>query len=667
MHYYLLDKWHKSFILPEGCQAVALNENTIYQLEKCNIPYVVLEDYYKSFEIRGDIDAFTLHQLEWFGEFDSYLKEVFKEAKELDVNLANIYYYGLKYLVDNVILVSLALRQFMEKGKPTKVSFVGMPYTEERFDHLIGVEPPVTTHAFEGLLDKDFTKEEGLYSFLIDLICQDYGVEFERLFFEETEDDSGSFESVHKSSVGTIQKKSKEFVKKIFPAKGISSLKEFFFLKHLIKICSRSHAQKEKKGRVLVLHSLKSTEDFVINLRNHGFHLFFKQPQAVRDIAWTRILNHQRIPHVKSIVQTPNDFDMNDFLKSRIMKWINTECGGIDVSGILSSRLRYFICKICPELLTKIQDYKDYYIKNDIDFVLAPNVWSVDESAAMAAARLSPSTKTIGMGHGADGYETKSRYFYLYRYCDFYISATKGETENEQFLTKYYNQEYPKSYTHDYLFRDLMNTYTKDRIVKPLKQAKGRKVVLFVPVVYPSPAARSFQLNQPFPMEFIPWHRALAEYFSKQKDTFFIWKALIQPIGDQTYDPITQLIGSDKYENVSFEFNKITYWFPYVDRILCDFPSTAFFESMYSSIPAMALYQPKHQILRFNAKDCFGKSIQPYTEIDEGLKVVDNFLNAPKEDYIVPLCEVNEDIPTILENHLKKFKVQKEKQQNNRR
>ena len=55
------------------------------------------------------------------------------------------------------------------------------------------------------------------------------------------------------------------------------------------------------------------------------------------------------------------------------------------------------------------------------------------------------------------------------------------------------------------------------------------------------------------------------------------------------------------------------------------------------------------------------------TQIDEGLKVVDNFLNAPKEDYIVPLCEVNEDIPTILENHLKKFKVQKEKQQNNRR
>ncbi len=321
-----------------------------------------------------------------------------------------------------------------------------------------------------------------------------------------------------------------------------------------------------------------------------------------------------------------------------------------DVSGILNSRFRYFLYKVCPEMLATIRSYVEFYNKNNIDFVVAPNIWTVDEHAAIAAARLTPSTQSIGISHGSDVYECKSRFFYMDRNFDLFFSLSGPEAEHERWLANHFNYNYPKVYESPYFCRRILKRSSKDSTSKSISSAGERRVVLFVPIIYGSRPGRSVQLNQPFPMEYLTWHRALAEFFSMRKDIFFIWKGLVQ--AEQNFELMAEIIREKGYDNIRFDSGRLTQWFPFAERVLLDIPSTAFFESIYSHKPVMALYRPKYQILRNNANGSFGSSLRAYNSIDDGLKLVEEFLEGRREKYIVPVSEPNVFVPEIIETHL---------------
>ena len=146
---------------------------------------------------------------------------------------------------------------------------------------------------------------------------------------------------------------------------------------------------------------------------------------------------------------------------------------------------------------------------------------------------------------------------------------------------------------------------------------------------------RPIEKTQPFPMEYVKWHKDLLKYFSNKKDYRVIWKGFTLP--DQRFDLAQRIIDDVAYENIEYHRNKLTYWFGKVDKIIFDTPSTAFFQSIFSGIPSLALYRPKDQRLRENAYGEFGSSLQPYNNIDEGIELVDKFLNGNSLDYIIQL------------------------------
>ena len=74
-----------------------------------------------------------------------------------------------------------------------------------------------------------------------------------------------------------------------------------------------------------------------------------------------------------------------------------------------------------------------------------------------------------------------------------------------------FNYDYPKVYKFPYLYQRFSERSKENQNVKSLSKADDRPIVLFVPIIYGSPPGRSFQLNQPFPIEFVKWHKALAE------------------------------------------------------------------------------------------------------------------------------------------------------------
>ncbi|MCK4532347.1 N-acetylneuraminate synthase family protein [bacterium] len=69
--------------------------------------------------------------------------------------------------------------------------------------------------------------------------------------------------------------------------------------------------------------------------------------------------------------------------QTKILGWINKHCG-IDVSDIVLPRLRFFIENVCPEILSLIKNYVEFYDKHNIDFVVTPYRWDSDDYAAIA-------------------------------------------------------------------------------------------------------------------------------------------------------------------------------------------------------------------------------------------------------------------------------------------
>ena len=172
------------------------------------------------------------------------------------------------------------------------------------------------------------------------------------------------------------------------------------------------------------------------------------------------------------------------------------------------------------------------------------------------------------------------------------------------------------------------------------------KTILFTPSIYLASPSRPMVKGHPFPMEYVKWHKALVNYFSTRKDYQFIWKGLFLP--NQKIDLIYELIAQENYNNIRFESGKPNRYFRKAEKIICDSPSSAFFECIFANLPVLALYRPKDQKLRKNALNIFGSSLKPYNNIDEGIKHVDNYLNSESKDYIVHLETENISVADIL-------------------
>lgn len=67
-------------------------------------------------------------------------------------------------------------------------------------------------------------------------------------------------------------------------------------------------------------------------------------------------------------------------------------------------------------------------------------------------------------------------------------------------------------------------------------------------------------------------------------------------------------------------------------RVICDFPSTGFYESVVAGVPTMSLYHEAF-IVRKSAVDYFGNLLKPFSEIPEAIRHIDKFLNSDPELY----------------------------------
>ena len=86
--------------------------------------------------------------------------------------------------------------------------------------------------------------------------------------------------------------------------------------------------------------------------------------------------------------------------------------------------------------------------------------------------------------------------------------------------------------------------------------------------------------------------------------------------------------------------------------MICDLPSTGFFECAISGLPVITFDEIDNNYIQEEAFSFLGNSLKSFTTLDEKLKIVENFLNDNPENYIVNLSKDNDSVIRTLNNNI---------------
>lgn len=606
MKTYLIEAYSQRLKLEEGSNVVALTPNACYELDKTGIKYSILEDCYDQTEILKEEDNYFTSQLTWFDEFDNLLFGIFPEAKIKDLKLATIYYFYIKSMIDSLILRCKVINAFMNKVKPNSIVYTSNSWKE---DLISSTDYPLL-----------FRKGQSLFSRLTPIFCEKYNIDFHQVILRKAAGSNG------------IHHRYKDFISKI--KDGLKTSKYVRNLWQYYKTFSINSmfpkAFKDHKYNFLFLKTGYSIKDIMKEAQREGHRVFYKRGN---DIIKQSFPYHKLIGSVYPNITSTSEQDIKNFSKeigkTDILKWVNNYCGA-DVSNIISPRLRYFIYNFCPQIISLIDKYIIFYDDNQIDIVFTPHMVSVEEYAAIMATRYSKKAKSACLQHGNSAFALKIDDFG--EYCPYHIYFTtdyemeeciKHRIQLGNFNTKVF--QYPNR------FRMLPKI---NNLKRKQSSQVAKKTLVYVPTMY--------QWDNTFWIEsispdtwYFSWHKELMNYFNLRKDFDFIWKGI--PASNKVYDPIPNMINDRSCKNIRYATESFVKWIKRADLVLLDYPSTALYEAAVSGLPVMSLYFAPFNVVRESALKLFGKSLQPFSNLNEGIAKIADFLNSNPDEFVVSI------------------------------
>ena len=633
MEYCFIEKWQSERKLPENCKAVALTPNASCQLDKAGISYVTFGDFFSSGKIRGDADKYLESQVLWFKEFDRFICDIFSEAKKMQIGLPSLFFHNIKYLVDCLVLTSKIVRRFIEMTKPSKIWYVPEIYGEDKIRRW-----------------NWFNFGKSSFHHLTPLICKKDNIPFEELKFEceSSFSAAGDEESAMDSVLGRNIALKNNLLAELRSIKKRLSRYSCLFNKPMLN-------GDKKAANVFVVRELSYTNDFYRDSKKAGFNVYYKENDNIYKLDWLS-------SGAKVNFKNGNNFDpanginftaaLNDLVNGNIMRWINDQCG-VDVSSILYPRLKFFLEEVFPEAIIRIKKYVEFYDNYNIDFVISYAVSTVDDFAAIAAARISRSTKSVSFNHGVDAYAEKLKFFADHGLFDIVFANVEEEASHIKGLSELFGFSGISAHEYSY-FRKKFYGIREKRKNKMVKK-HDKPLVLFLPIMRVERMNMPIGKLQSLQWDYFKWHSFLMDYFSSRNDFVFVWKSLVQRHGRG--DTISQMMKDRAPENVIYSNTNIQEWFLSADWVICDIPSTAFFECVFAGLPVLSLYRPEDQHLRESACRSYASSLRPYSNVKEGVRAVEDFLNSDPRKYIVPHDPVEVLVPEILKTHLRKSRA----------
>lgn len=156
-------------------------------------------------------------------------------------------------------------------------------------------------------------------------------------------------------------------------------------------------------------------------------------------------------------------------------------------------------------------------------------------------------------------------------------------------------------------------------------------VVIYLPRFFKGDHLRLGSWMQYTDTWYYDFQKALVDYFSTREDYAFIYKDL--PPAHTICNPIPDYIMDKGYENIDVVTGSFKKYLLTVDRMICDYPSTGFFESVVADVPTLVVYH-KSLKLRETGLSKFGEILQPFSTKHDAVEKIKEFLDYKIKVYV---------------------------------
>jgi hypothetical protein len=620
---YLVEAYSHGVKFDEGSLVIALTPVACYQLNKAGVKYTIVENYYDEAELTAGEDAYHQFQLRWMSRLDFFLQENIREVKELKLNLGTIYYLYLKVaLLDPVYLRCYALSRLFGAVKPTSATFISQPPQKVPLDYNL------------------FNNSRSYYSLIVEALCGQNGIPVESVFLKP--DTGKDTETVHRHE--SLTNRLMAILSRNGLARGI-----YFFPQRLrftcryVKACLFNRRAGQKRLNILMLKLGHIGFDFIIEALNRGHIVHQLSGDSIVKNSCFGVRRKYNLeterarmaaPDTNVWEETAGRLDGHELITS-----VSKLCD-VDVSGIILPGLKHFVSYVCPVIVENFKVFTEFYRKAKIDIVITPQEVFPADFAALAAVGHSRSVTSVNFEHGDSVFAANTwDITWLARY-DVDISSNEEMREYFQhrcqvnhFTTRIYRSPHRLlPLKQKGLLREKGSSLKKNRIIYLPSIFMGEHS-MFDCAHYPDTWYYEFQ-------------RALIEYFSTRKEYTFVWKGL--PTSDAIYNPIPDFIRDNNFQNIEIATTPFTRHLLTADRVICDYPSTGFYESVIAGISTISLYHRAVKV-RKSAVEYFGRLLVPFSDAPEAIKLIDEFLATDSERYKAAIDMEGPGVLDILE------------------
>ncbi len=602
MKTYLVEAYSDEIEFEKDSLIVALTPEVCYRLDKKGIKYSIVEDYYDAIEATSRVEEHRKSVFRWIDEFDEFL---LKNIEGLDVKPATIYRWYLKGMVIDPLYVRChAINHLFKETKPTEVVY----FTQKPLQSQLN-------YTFEHY-------GRSLYSQVIPIICREKNIPLTTVFPEAK---NGAVEGL-KSPIRK-EKSATALKNLLFKSTGI---KRLYFIYRYVKSLPKFNKAKHNKKNLFLLMATYIGEDFIAEAICRGHNVFLLSGDTILKYSWFGTRKYSKLALKSGKTKSTDLESAADLLANhRLVAWFNEKCQ-MDVSEIVIPRLRHFILTICPELVRYIDAFAEFYKETDINVLFTPVVASLPDYAALAAANQSPKIKTACLVHGDAVYDSRVWNMTELENYDIHISSNIEMTEYFSDLAKEIHSS-ARTYSNPHRWRNIKK-------IANLREKRGDRVIIknriiYVPTIFMGDYRR-FEGNPDVDTWYYRFQKSLINYFVERDDFTFIWKGL--PEYEHIYDPIPDYIRDNDFTNIEIATKLLPQYLLTADSVICDMPSTGFYEAVLVGVPTMSLCH-RAFIVRRGGSKYFGNLLKFFTDIPEAIKSIEDFLNGDPHDYLMKI------------------------------
>ena len=614
--YYLVETYVPQCDYSDG-EVVALTPEACDKLANNRIPHRVINDFFSEEELTKDNSVYFFDQIKWFKKFDAFLKNHIGYCRVNNIDLATAHFDPLKSLIDSYVTYSFILTGFFKNAVPSSIRLV----TDSLHHHQ------------DYSLYKIFRLQKSFYAQLLPTFCQQYGVTLQYITGIDSLPDLRTLKK------GMLKARFKDFLLRL----QLKSLLSFIrYRKYLLF--------KQRKGRlyskgILFLHTGIYPIDFIVRRAfAEGARVFTMSEDFIfKESRYTQSIT---LDFRKTVSATFNETIRKECMQAAhklkqqdgLLAWIDEKCQS-NVSALILPYFDNFINHVCVEDIVKIDKASDFYRKENIDFIVTRCSSGRDSAFILSAVNAKHRLKKICFQHASTVFEQLSLLMSDVYFFDYYVTT---DSLSEKYFRIRTNNEFfnhCKIVQSPHYLSSLRSSH-----LKRSRWFKGAKeTIMFAPC---DTLRGIYNLNIPLydPNWYYKFLKELIGYFCERWDKIFIFK--YRPGFGWVERVLVPYIKSKNIANIRIENKPLVSYLHRVDRIILDWPSTGFFESVAAGMPTLSLYWRSHP-LGDEARDFFGPMLQPFRDAKEAIGHIDSFLASDKKEYVTELPLVQSDIADL--------------------